>query len=951
MLLVRFYILCLLVLLTGLSPVQAQISYQVSNYTAEEAGAGNQNWDITANADGRVLIANNNGLLVLDNSTFTLHELPGSTVFRSVAYIDDRIYTGSFEDFGYWEENESGTLQYHSLANMLENPDMNNDEIWKIVEHQNKIYFHSFGSIYCYDRENESAYRLDTPGSMMFLYKIGDDVYTQRVQGRLHRLENDEFIPVGGSDFLREEEVASVISLNEESMLIGTSEGIYTFDGQTSQNWQAERVDEVVQNRINTMVRTDDKIIIGTILNGLYIYDLAFNLLENINTRNQLQNNTVLSLAADSYGNVWVGMDKGIGYIAFDTPIHTYIEEPDGIGSVYAAALHNNELYIGTNRGIYWYKRDENGIFYDKSLIPDSQGQVWFLKVFDGNLYGGLNDGTYLIENKELERVSSIHGGYNLKPYPGDTRDLLLQSTYSNLVVYEQESGIWREAYTMSGFQSPARFLEFDHLGNIWLGHTIRGIFRLQPNIQFSRIDQIREIGTAEGLPQSTNLVFKMNNHIMTSITDTLYQWDAINEQFVPYTDLNEFFTVRESVSNIIPVSEQRYWVIKESEILLFEIYFNSITLQYRLLPGMFDFKMVEGYESIIPLNENLHLISLEDGFAVLNLDLVNSPRYPVPDVQLQSITVTNSQQNTSSFDPGASVEPEFSYRNNTISFEWSTTTVTGNRAFFQYKLEGIDTGGWSEWTTDTHFEYLRLPSGSYTFSVRSIGPSGRLTDPASFSFIIEQPWYLSTGAFVLYVILLASFVLMIRFYISRKRWKELGKKLEKNQQEIIKEREKAEKEVIKLNNEKLQNEIEHKSAQLASNTMAMMRKNNLLSSIKEEVQNQKEKLGDLFPDKYYNKLVKLIEDGIEDEHEWEIFEQLYNEAHDDFFKRLKETYPQLTPSDLRLCAYLRMNLSSKEIAPLLNISVRGVEERRYRLRKRLDLSTDTNLTELIMTF
>lgn len=950
MFLVRFILPILFLLITGLPVVQAQISYQISNYSASEAGAGNQNWDITANDSGSILIANNNGLLIYENSTFTLHGLPGSTVFRSVAYINGRTYTGSFEDFGYWEENAAGELQYHSLANRLENPDLNNDEIWKIVEHQNKIYFHSFGSIYCYDEESADVYRLDPPGSFMFLYKIGDNVYTQQVQGGLYRLENDEFVRVPESEFLSQEEVASIIRLNEDSMLIGTSGGIYTYDGNTFEDWQAGRADEVIQNRINTIVRTDDKIIIGTILNGIYIYDLDFNFLENINTRNQLQNNTILSLHADSFGNVWVGMDRGIDYIAFDTPIHPYLEEPDGIGSVYAAALHNNELYIGTNRGIYWYKRDENGNFYDKSLIPDSQGQVWFLKVFDGKLYSGLNDGTYLVENKELVRISSVHGGYNLKPYPGNNRDLLLQSTYSNLVVYQKEDDVWREAYLMSGFQSPARFLEFDHIGNIWLGHTIRGIFRLQPNIQFNRIDQVREIGRDEGLPQSTNLVFKMNNQIMTSIADTLYQWDAINETFVPYSDLNDFFTVRENVSNIIPVGEQRYWVIKESEILLVEVYFNSITFVYRILPEMYNLKLVEGYENIIPLNENLHLISLEDGFAVLNLDFVNNGDYSPPEVELHSVTIINSQQNESVLNPDISSETDFSNHNNSIRFGWSTTQVAGNRAFFQYKLEGIDTN-WSEWTTDTQAEYLRLPSGDYTFSVRSIGPSGQLTEPVTFSFTIEEPWYLSPAAFVFYIILLLSFVLMIRFYISRRRWKKLGKELEKNQQKILEDREKAEKEVIKLSNEKLQNEIEHKSAQLASGTMAMMRKNNLLSSIKDELQTQKEKLGDQLPDKSYNKLIKLIEDGIEDEHEWEIFEQLYNEAHGNFFKRLKEEYPQLTPSDLRLCAYLRMNLSSKEIAPLLNISVRGVEERRYRLRKRLDLSTDQNLTELIMTF
>jgi len=947
---VRYFLAFLIVLLTGVPGLYAQLSYQISNYSVHEAGGGNQNWDISIGKTGGIYVANNYGFLVLENSTFELYKLPEPTIFRSVKIINQRIYTGSFEDFGYWEEDETGILQYHSLAASLENRNMNNDEIWKIVEHQNRVYFHSFGSVYCYDIESEEVYRLDTPGSFMFLYKVQDEIYTQQIQGMLYKLDNDEFIPIERSEFLQQEEVTSILDLADNTILIATSEDFYLFDGDTFQKWQAERAEEVVRNRVNTMVKTENYIIIGTILNGLYIYDLNFRLLENINRQNQLQNNTILSLAVDQFENLWVGMDRGIDYIAFDTPIHPYLEEPDGIGSVYAAALHNDELYIGTNRGIYGYKRDENGNFYDKTLIPNSQGQVWFLKELDGSLYSGLNDGTYLLENNELTKVSSVHGGYNLKRYPGGNPNLLLQSTYSDLVVYQKEERIWSEAYTMSGFQTPARFLEFDHIGNIWLGHTVKGIFRLQPNIQLNRIDQVREIGVAEGLPQSTNLVFKMNNRIMTSISDTLYQWDSINEQFVPFHGLDEYFTVKESVSNIIPVDEQRYWVIKKSEILLFEIYFNSISLVYRMLPDMYNFKLVESYENVIPLNKNLHLISLEDGFAILDLDLVNESKYPTPEVHLKSIEVTDFRQVTSSVDTDSPTEAIFGYRNNTIHFNWSANPVAGNRAFFQYKLEGIDTK-WSNWSTDTNFNYLRLPPGTYTFTIRSIAPNGILTDPVSFSFTINQPWYLSTGAYILYVILFLSSVLTIRLYLSRRRWKALGEDLEKNQQKIINDRENAEKEIVKLNNEKLQSRIENKSAQLASNTMAMMRKNNLLNSLKDELLKQQEELGEKLPGKYYRKLIKLIEEGIEDEYEWEIFEQLYNEAHGDFFKRLKDSYPQLTPSDLRLCAYLRMNLSSKEIAPLLNISVRGVEERRYRLRKRLEISSDTNLTELIMTF
>lgn len=944
----RLYLFVLIFFLVEIPGAIGQISFQVSNYNVSEAKAGNQNWDITGDGTQRIFVANNYGLLVLQNTDVELYELPERTIFRSVAYINDTLYTGAFEDFGFWEEEESGKFSYTSLVPHLDNPDMNNDEIWSIVEHEGKVYFHSFGSVYCYDKEK--VYRIDTSGSLMFLHRVRDEVYTQQVKSGLYRLQNDEFIPIPGSDFFSDEEVKSFIELPDNEMLIGSSNGLYIYDGNTFNNLSAERGGEVVRNKINTMARTEDKIVIGTILNGLYIYDLDFNLLKNINTQNQLQNNTILSLAVDPFDNIWVGMDKGLDYIAFDTPIYTYREELDGIGSVYAAALFNDELYIGTNQGIYWFKRDKNGNFYDKTLLPNSQGQVWFIKEFDGFLYAGLNDGTYLIQNKELTRVSSVHGGYNLKPYPGDSPDILLQSTYSDLVVYEKQQNIWREAYALSGFTTPARFLEFDHLGNIWLGHTVKGIYQLQPNMQFNNVEQVHEIGPEEGLANGTNHVFKLDNRIMTSFADTLYQWDAINEKFVPYTDLDEYFTEQGTVRNIRPAGDQKYWVIKRSEINLFQIHFNSIRLLYRMLPEMYNFNLVERYENIIPLTETLHLICLDDGFAILNLDMVNRSKYPKPTVSIQSVEASNNQDQITRINPSKSGMGDFAYRNNTLRFNWTTSQVVGNQAFFQYKLDGLE-NKWSKWTTNTTANYLRLPASDYTFSVRSVGTNGFLTETASFSFTINQPWYLSNGAYALYLVLIASFVLMIRLYISRKRWKALGKDLEKKHKKTLRDREQAEKEIIKLTNEKLQNEVEHKSAQLASSTMAMMRKNNLLNSIKEELEKQKEDLGEQLPKKYYRQLHNLIEEGIEDEHEWEIFEQLYNEAHGNFFKRLKEEYPQLTPGDLRLCAYLRMNLSSKEIAPLLNISVRGVEERRYRLRKRLDLSTDTNLNELIMTF
>ena len=99
------------------------------------------------------------------------------------------------------------------------------------------------------------------------------------------------------------------------------------------------------------------------------------------------------------------------------------------------------------------------------------------------------------------------------------------------------------------------------------------------------------------------------------------------------------------------------------------------------------------------------------------------------------------------------------------------------------------------------------------------------------------------------------------------------------------------------------------------------------------------------------NQLIKRIDKDIDNEKQWALFESAFDEVHEDFMKRIKEQFPDLTPRDIRLCAYLRMNISSKEIAALMNISTRGIEISRYRLRKKFNIDRDTNLSKFIIEF
>jgi DNA-binding CsgD family transcriptional regulator len=110
-----------------------------------------------------------------------------------------------------------------------------------------------------------------------------------------------------------------------------------------------------------------------------------------------------------------------------------------------------------------------------------------------------------------------------------------------------------------------------------------------------------------------------------------------------------------------------------------------------------------------------------------------------------------------------------------------------------------------------------------------------------------------------------------------------------------------------------------------------------------------KDVLNDSNNRQHKQRIVSLINRNIHDDSDWEIFEKNFAEVHEDFLEKLKEKYPDITAGELKLAAYIKMNLSSKEIAPLLNISVRSVENKRYRLRKKMGIAHDSNLSDHLL--
>lgn len=943
-LLIFTFSVCVLPFMSNLS-LQAENYYRIHHFGKDNYRGGQQNWDISLDGKGKVFIANNSGLIIMSSSGTQIHHLPQKTLIRSVLYYDNKVFTGSFEEFGYWEVQSGVDAVYRSLVPADSSIFMQNDEIWKIVSHRGNIYFQSFGKIICYDGQKSKL--IELPGPVLFLLEADERLFVQEINGKLYEILDDRMISIPGSEIFSDTEVKSIVPF-DDGFIVGTSsKGLFRIKNNAFSHWNTDVDSELKSSKINHGVRLGNQLVFGTLLKGLYFIDMQGKLNLHIHSANGLQNNTILALETDHEGNLWVGMDKGFDFIWFHAPIQLYPDLERQSGTVYTAAFWNDHLYVGTNQGIYRYTFID-GVPENPQFINGSEGQVWFLKEIDGKLYAGLNGGTFRIIDSSLEQVSDISGGYNLSKEIVNNEEILLQSTYSSIVAFKANKASWTKSHILVGFMAPARYIEMDFLGNLLLGHSVSGLFLIQPDAGFKHANWHKKLGVDEGLKFPANKIFKVDNRLLVPSQSGFLQWDALNTRLLPYPELNEQLEGFAYSHNVLAAGQDKYWFIRDNEIGMFEIRFGKAKLLYHLIPQLLGINLVENHENIIQLNDSIYFFCQETGFGLLNMHRLHRltgnnlpPSIKSARMTKADGTVIDILNNETSSTPNA-------FNNLEISF--AANENPGISSYYQFKLNGIDQD-WSDWTTSGRTTYSRLPPGNYSLRVRSLTTKGIVTQEAELNFRILKPWYLTTYALATDAFLLILLVLLIRSSYKRRKWRIYEKHLLEENEKMRLLNDQAKAEIVQLSNEKLQSEIDSKNVELAKNTMAILRKNELLIELKSELDKQREELGYRLPVRYYENLTKILDHGISSEHEWEMFEHLFDQAHQNFFKRLKVDYPDLTPSELRLCAYLKLNLSSKEIAPLLNITIRGVEEKRYRLRKKMNLTSEQGLTDFIMSF
>lgn len=937
------------------------------NHPRSSYNASTQNWAITQSSSGFIYVGNNDGILEYDGTSWTTYPVPNSSVVRSVMAVGDTIYAGAFEEIGFLAPNQQGQLSWNSLNHLIPAQYSGFDEIWNIFKLDSKIVFQSFHYIFIIENQELRVIKPRSSFSIMHLSK-GSFYVVDKTHGFMRLEESDMQLLSNHPVFFRNE-VRCVIQLEPERLLIGTSnEGLFIWDGEQLNPWNTEINNQLRENNLFSALELQDgHLAFGSINNGIFICDRNGRIIQHLNRYKGLQNNTVLSLFQDRRNNLWLGLDNGIDYLETSSPL-TYLNYNYHIESAYTSIIHKGIMYVGTNQGLYAADLDRlrnSGNPQNRfRLIKGTEGQVWTLQLIDDALLCGHNFGCFQIDGYTARQISDIRGFWSfIKPDPHSPQ--ILAGTYTGLVRLVKQQGQWRYAGEIDGFRESSRSMVLDANRNLWIAHGYRGLFRLHFDQGFQNIHNISFYHDTLGLPAALPYnIQRIRGQMAITTYEGILRYDYPTGQFMPDKSLIQLFEGKGFIDKLHQDEQGNIWYFTSNYLgvmrLLEDATYRDITSPFS---GINDI-LLPAFQNIYVADMNNIYIGSQNGLVNYNPSIIKdysqAEEVYIKEAsfygrgEIQSFFQSSQAVNRSA--PGLTSIP---FAMNSVTFRFTLPAFENPAKIrFSYRLKGFDEN-WSSWDAVNFKEYTNLKEGHYIFEVKAVNIFGTESPVRSFHFTIEPPFFRSPLAFGLYIFVflltLTTNFIYIRKRMLRIRQKEKSRHERRLAQRVQAFKEKSalsEQEIMHLRNESLRNEMKFKNKELANATLHLIQKNKTLTNLRNDLSKLLRSTAAETDEKHLvNNLVKKINKDLRNEKNWELFNNYFDEVHQDFINRVKEKHTDLTPKELRLCAYLRMNISTKEIAPLMNISVRGVEISRYRLRKKLNLSHDVNLTDYILNF
>ena len=962
----------------------------IFNYTPKAYQSNPQNHDAVQDDKGIMYFGNLWGILQFDGTEWTKIYLPNGASCTSLAKDENgTIFIGGRNEIGYLQTDSIGRKQYVSLVDKIPKAGRIFNEVWGTYATSEGVLFVSYEALLFKPKgKNEVQLLRKNIANAFFtdnkILVFDHEGLSILKDGKLNTLISPKQLK---KSFIRS------VSFLDNKPLLTTEDGLYIYGEGNLKLWDTP-VNRMFASIGLDKIRatTNNQLVFTSLLNGIVIANLKGEVLLHLNKATGLLANTILGCYVDKGNNIWIMSNAGISYIPLSDRF-TFLNDYSGItGIPYSSAIYNGSLYLSTSEGLFKRKatQDYSGIQQKFEKVKGVSGLIWNLFTYDNKLFCGQATGAYTIEGDKIEQILN-QGTWLFHPVKGE--NLIIAGTYKGIVILEKKNGSWKYRNAITGFDISSRFLVEDKFGDLWISHGNKGIFQIRLNKLLTAVSKVKFYGKGNGLPADfDNTVYKINDDIIISGFKGVFVYNYQTEKIEPYTNLTKVLGVDAHIEHLYQSSPKQIWTIY-NEGLLAKINLSkngySIVAETKRLRN----NWVESFIHVNALPGGQLILGTQGGFAVYSgqNDIKSSPHLAynayvskLETIDLHPETVWNGYSVTET--PVLKVLP-YQKRSLKISFAAPSFDDVQNTQY-QFYLQGFDPDKqWSPWSNNSFKEYTNLREGKYYFHLRAINSDGKVSKENILAFEISPPWYRTWFAFTIYV-LIASFSVYMGFIKTKKWLRAERKKIELDKQRKLREKQKEweeaalkkENELMKLQQEKLEIEAlnlqqqqllleqkkqtEHdlftiqqgnleanllaKNNELTSLTIHITQKNEVLSKIKSSLNKTIRDTAEEETKKSLYQIEQLIEKNLNSNKEWEKFCEHFDLVHEGFLKKLQQNYPDLKASSLKLCAYIKMRLSSKQIAVLLNTEPESVIKARYRLRLKFNLQKDLSLEEFL---
>lgn len=828
---------------------------------------GTQVWSIACSdscskcRSPRTFLATNDGLFVYDGARLRHFPGPEEITLRALLYDSQsgRLYSAGSNGFGWWEVDRFGNMEYVPVVGMDQS--VLNQDFWRISSDQDgQVYFQSSGRVCIYNPDTGNIRTLLPSAQFRYMHGVGQDVYVQ---------DGDDLCRISAVG--AEEKVCAVtdrimnmVSCGGKTVAALERTGLMWLDGSILRPLDTKTNSILSYAKILSLSLYDNShMLIGTTSGGFFVADAAGHLCNDLVPIQQRDYPSVLSVARDANGDIWLGTEAGVSRI--DGSSQDFFLEDPQLGRVRGVvSIDKDRLLIGSNKGAFIYKNDL------VSPVSGTTGSVWNLAKIDGICYIAHDQGLFMLNARDEAVPIYRKSGVMSIVRCNTDKNYFLCGTYNGLALFRQTGRGLEFVSLVENYDGFCRNMHLDGRDDLWIRDSHKGFIKLTLSQDRTRAEERRDY----------NLKQDSGDHI--------HYIELGGEEL--FCCNQEAYSIDQSSGDLVrnPAGDE---LLAEFESVYGE------TAGERNASGPF------------PLEDGSYATGLLGG-----IRFCYGPRSISQSLYISQIEVlgTRNRQAIAIGDSRARVPHDM----NTVRIYLAGNL---NGSHIEYKMDAKP-GRWAQARVDTPVQLSALRFGNHDIVFRI---PGNQAVSATIKLYVLRPWYLTIWAFAGYLVFALLLAIIIREFSLRQA---------RNEQEHM----------------RLKADLKRKSEELANITFNSARRRNQLNEIKKMLTSADVVHRPSEVARVSRETVNQIDNYLMDESDWEKSEEYFNIIYDGLLDKLKSSYPGISKTDMKICVYTKLNLSTKEIADIMNISARSVEMARYRLRKRLGLPPGEDIAAFV---